>query len=104
VRIIVSSRHTRVPAALEAAVHAKLDRIARRDRRADLARVHFSSEHRARTAERERCEIIIESRGERLVGRATGPDGFACIDRAIAKLEHQLDRRRTRRLGRVRAG
>jgi ribosomal subunit interface protein len=104
-RIIVSSRHTRVPAALEAAVHNKLERIAHRDRRITLARVHFSAESRSRTAQRECCEVILEcDRGERLVGRACGPDGYACVDQAIAKLVHQLDRRRGRRLNRVRTG
>jgi ribosomal subunit interface protein len=101
-RIIVSSRHTTVSPELDAAVHDKVGRLARFDHDVRIARVHFNGEGRARADEREECEVILEANGERFQCRVAGPDGFAAVDQAVHKLEQQLSRSRSRRIGRAR--
>jgi ribosomal subunit interface protein len=101
--IIISSRHAHVAAAVESAVHDKIGRLERFDHDVRRARVHFTHEATARAADRESCEVILEANGERFVSRVAGPDQFAAVDQAVAKLEHQLSRNRARRLGRSRA-
>ena len=103
-QIIVSHRHTEVPAALDAAVRDKVGRLERFDHEVRLARVHFTHEATARAADREQCELLLEANGERFLSKVSGPDGFAALDAAVAKVEQQLSRNRTRRLGRSRSG
>ena len=103
VQIIVSHRHTEVPAALVDAVQAKVGRLERFDHDVRLAEVHFTHEATARAADREQCEVLLVANGERFQCKVCGPDGFAALDGAVAKLEQQLSRSRTRRLGRVRS-
>ena len=102
-QIIVSHRHTEVPEALDAAVQEKVGRLERFDHEVRLARVHFTHEATARAAERELCDVLLEANGEKFQCRVAGPDGFAALDAAVAKLEQQLARNRTRRMGRSRS-
>lgn len=103
-QIIVSSRHTEVPPALNECVHDKIGRLERYDHEVRVARVHFTSEATARAADREQCEVILEANGDKFVCKVAARDGFAAVDLAVGKLEQQLSRNRTRRLGRTRQG
>jgi ribosome-associated translation inhibitor RaiA len=38
--------------------------------------------------------------GQRLRCKVAAPDGFVAVDRAVSKLEHQLGKLKTRRMGR----
>lgn len=102
-QIIVSHRHTDVPAALDAAVRDKVRRLERFDHHVRLARVHFTHEATARLADREQCEVLLEANGESFQCRVAGPDGFAALDAAVAKVEQQLARSRARKMGRSRS-
>jgi ribosomal subunit interface protein len=101
-QIIISSRHMELSDALEAAVHDKVGRLERFDHDVSLARVHFTHEPTARAADREHCEVLLEGKGEQFVSRTSGPDGFAAVDLAAAKLEQQLTRQQDRRAERRR--
>ena len=98
--ITVSSRHVDVSAALRAAAIEKVGRLERYLEDMDRAEVHFSAEHNPRIEEREICEVTITGPGHVVRAKVTAADQFAAIDAAVAKLEHQLHKLKTRLVAR----
>ena len=98
--ITVSSRHVEVSAALRAAAVEKVGRLERYLEDMDRAEVHFSAEHNPRIEEREICEVTITGPGHVVRAKVTAADQFAAIDAAVAKLEHQLHKLKTRLVAR----
>jgi putative sigma-54 modulation protein len=100
VKITVSARNADVSPALRAAAEAKIGRLARRASGLDRAWVHFTEERNPRILEREVCDVSIDGRGRHLRCKATARDGFVAIDKAVEKLEQQLQREKTKVLRR----
>lgn len=96
----MSSRHVEVSAALRAAAIDKVGRLERYLEDMDRAEVHFSAEHNPRIEEREICEVTISGPGHVVRAKVTAADQFAAIDAAVAKLEHQLHKLKTRLVAR----
>ena len=94
--ITVSARHTDISPALRAAAEEKIGRLSRFLGGMDRAEVHFSEEHNPRIAAKEVCEVTLEGRGHHLRCKAAAADGFAAVDRAVDKLEHQLHKAKTK--------
>lgn len=88
--ITVSARHTEVSSALRMAVEEKISRLSRFLEGMDRADVHFTQERNPRIADKEVCEVTLEGHGHHVRCKVAAPDGFAAIDAAVAKLEHQL--------------
>jgi putative sigma-54 modulation protein len=88
--ITVSARHTEVSDALRLAAVEKIGRLSRFLEGMDRAEVHFFEERNRRIADREVCEVVLEGHGHHVRCKVTAPDGFAAVDRAVDKLEHQL--------------
>src|SRR5688572_8933578 len=94
--ITVSARHTDVSPALRAAAEEKIGRLSRFLGGMDRAEVHFSEERNPRIAAKEVCEVSLEGRGHHLRCKAAAADGFAAVDLAVEKLEHQLHKAKTK--------
>ena len=94
--IVVSSRHVEVSPSLRAAAIEKIGRLERYLEDMDRAEVHFSAEHNPRIEEREICEVTISGPGHVVRAKVTAADQFAAIDAAVAKLEHQLHKLKTK--------
>ncbi len=94
--ITVSARHTDVSDALRQAVTEKIGRLSRFLEGMDHAEVHFSEERNRRIADREVCEVVLEGHGHHVRCKVAAPDGFAAIDKAVNKLEHQLHKLKTK--------
>jgi putative sigma-54 modulation protein len=90
VQVTVSSRHTEVPENLRSAAEEKIGRLDRFLDGMDRAEVHFSEERNPRITEREICEVTLEGHGHYVRCKVHAPDGFVAVDRAVAKLEQQL--------------
>jgi putative sigma-54 modulation protein len=90
VEITVSSRHTEVSDALRASTVEKIGRLSRFLEGMDRAEVHFSEHRNKRNADKEVCEVTLEGHGHHVRCKVSAPDGFAAVDRAVEKLEHQL--------------
>jgi putative sigma-54 modulation protein len=88
--ITVSARHTDISPALRAAAEEKIGRLSRFLGGMDRAEVHFSEEHNPRISAKEVCEVSLEGGGHHVRCKAAAADGFAAIDLAVEKLEHQL--------------
>lgn len=94
--ITVSARHTDVSAALREAVEEKIGRLTRYLEGMDRAEVHFTEERNPRIADKEVCEVTLEGHGHHVRCKVAAADGFAAIDAAVAKLEHQLHKLKTK--------
>jgi putative sigma-54 modulation protein len=90
VEITVSARHTEVSDALRDAAVEKIGRLSRFLEGMDRAEVHFFEERNRRIAAREVCEVVLEGHGHHVRCKVAASDGFAAIDMAVNKLEHQL--------------
>jgi len=86
----VSARHTDISPALRAAAEDKIGRLSRFLGGMDRAEVHFSEEHNPRISAKEVCEVSLEGHGHHVRCKAAAADGFAAVDLAVEKLEHQL--------------
>ncbi|HMQ28951.1 MAG TPA: ribosome-associated translation inhibitor RaiA [Acidimicrobiales bacterium] len=100
--IKVSGRHMEVSDALRDAVVDKIGRLDRYVDGMDRAEVHFAEQHNPRIQDKVVCEVTMEGHGHHVRCKVAAPDGFTAVDRAVAKLEHQLHKLKTK-LGR-RAG
>ena len=98
--IVVSSRHVEVSPSLRAAAIEKIGRLERYLEDMDRAEVHFSAEHNPRIEQREICEVTISGPGHVVRAKVAAADQFAAIDAAVAKLEHQLHKLKTRLVAR----
>jgi len=94
--ITVSARHTEVSEALRQAAIDKIGRLSRFLEGMDRAEVHFFEERNRRIADREVCEVVLEGHGHHVRCKVAAPDGFAAVDKAVAKLEHQLHKLKTK--------
>lgn len=94
--ITVSARHTEVSSALRAAVEEKIGRLSRFLEDMDRADVHFTKERNPRIPDKEICEVTLEGHGHHVRCKVAAPDGFAAIDAAVNKLEHQLHKLKTK--------
>ena len=94
--ITVSSRHADVSPALRQAVAEKIGRLDRFLDGMDRAEIHFSEERNPRISAREVCEVTLEGHGHHVRAKVAASDQFAAVDVAVAKLEHQLSRLKTK--------
>lgn len=101
--IKVSGRHTEVSDVLRQATIDKIGRLGRYVDGMERAEVHFSEERNPRIVDKEICEVTLEGHGHHVRCKVAAPDGFAAVDRAVEKLEHQLHKLKTK-LGRRAAG
>jgi putative sigma-54 modulation protein len=62
----------------------------------DHAEIHFSEERNPRISAREVCEVTLEGHGHHVRAKVAASDQFAAVDLAVAKLEHQLSRLKTK--------
>ena len=101
--ITVSSRHTEVSELLRESTVDKIGRLGRFLEGMDRAEVHFSEEHTRRSADKEVCEVTLVGHGHHVRCKVSAPDGFAAVDLAVEKLEHQLHKLKTKLLKRTHA-
>lgn len=108
--ITVSARHTELSDSLRQATVDKIGKLSRFLEGMDRAEVHFSQEGNPRIPEREVCEVVLEGHGHHVRAKVTAVDGPTAVDKAVAKLEQQLHKlktklqRRQHGAGRARAG
>ena len=98
--ITVSSRHTEVSDRLRESTVDKIGRLGRFLEGVDRAEVHFSEEHTRRATDKEVCEVTLVGHGHHVRCKVSAPDGFAAVDLAVEKLEHQLHKLKTKQLKR----
>jgi putative sigma-54 modulation protein len=96
VEVTVSSRHTEVSELLRASTVDKISKLGRFLEGMDRAEVHFSEHQHRRVADKEVCEVTLVGHGHHVRCKVAAPDGFAAVDKAVEKLEHQLHKLKTK--------
>ena len=94
--ITVSSRHTEVSELLRASTMDKIGKLGRFLEGMDRAEVHFSEHQHRRMSDKEVCEVTMVGHGHHVRCKVSAPDGFAAVDKAVEKLEHQLHKLKTK--------
>jgi putative sigma-54 modulation protein len=94
--ITISSRHADLSEALVVSTRQKIERLGRLASGIERAEVHFWEERNPRISDREVCEVWMDGHGSTVRCKVSGPDGFVAVDRAVDKLEHQLQKIKTR--------
>lgn len=94
--VLVSSRHAEVSPVLREQAERKVARLLRHLSSLDRAEVHFSEQRNPRISEPEVCHLTVEGHGHHLRCSASARDGFAAVDAAVDKLEHQIRRLKVR--------
>jgi ribosomal subunit interface protein len=89
-------RHVDVPEELRTVVREKVSRLSRHLDGWDTAEIHFTEERNPRIADREICEITLRGSGHVARAKASAPEMLAAVDRVVDKLEHQVDKLKTR--------
>ena len=98
--VTISSSGMQVSQRLGEATRTKVGKLNRYLSGIDHATVRFSEEKNPRIPDPDICEVTLEGHGYHIRSRVNGPTPFAALDRAIAKLERQLRRTKTRRVDR----
>lgn len=94
--VTVSARHTEVPERLRLLAEEKIGKLSRYVEGMDRAEVHFTTHRNPRIAERELCEVTLEGHGHFVRAKVAATDGYVAIDKAVAKLEQQLHKLKTK--------
>lgn len=97
---LIRGRNIEVSDGLRTAAKEKVGRLARHLDGWDSAEIHFIEERNPRISDKEVCEITLRGHGHILRAKAASPDAFASVDRVVGKLEHQLEKLKSRQLQR----
>lgn len=100
--ISVSGRHIEVSDRLRALAEQKVSRL-ERFLAMERGEVHFTKHKNPRISDSEVCEVTLEGHGHHVRTKAEASDAFAAVDKAVAKLEHQLSRLKSKLVGRSRS-
>lgn len=94
--ITVSSRKVEISASLRATTLDKIGRLGRYVDGMERAEVLFSEERNPRIEQREVCEVSMYGHGHTVRAKVAAADQFAAVDAAVAKLEMQLHKLKSR--------
>ncbi len=94
--VAISGRHTTVSESLRRQAEEKIGRLEKYLGGMERAEVHFWEEKNARVDAREFCEVTMEGHGHHVRCKVSAADGFTAIDLAVAKLERQLRKLKTK--------
>lgn len=94
--ITLSARHMGISPALRAAADEKFGRLRRFGEVVRRVEVHFCEERNGRIPDKEVCEAAVHLDGHVLRCKASAPDPYTAIDLAVAKLDHQLHKVKTK--------
>jgi len=97
---LIRGRNIEVSDGLRTAAQEKVGRLARHLEGWDSAEIHFMEERNPRISDKEVCEVTLRGHGHILRAKAASADAFASVDRVVGKLEHQLEKLKSRQLQR----
>jgi len=96
VDVTIRGRNVEVSEGLRAAAQEKVSKLSRHLDGWEHAEVHFSEEKNPRISAKEVCEVTVWGHGHVIRAKAASPDAFASVDRVIDKLEHQMEKLKSR--------
>jgi putative sigma-54 modulation protein len=99
--VIVRGRNVEITDRLRAAATEKVSRLARHHEGWEQAEVHFFEERNPRISAKEVCEATLRGRGRIIRAKAASADSLASLDRVVDKLEHQIEKLKSRLMSRT---
>ncbi len=94
--VTIRGRNVEVSEGLRATAEEKISRLSRHLEGWEHAEVHFSEEKNPRISAKEVCEVTVWGHGHVIRAKAASSDAFASVDRVIDKLEHQMEKLKSR--------
>ncbi len=93
----VSSRRVDLDNDFAALVEEKVNRLDRFVKGLDRAEVHFATDrHHRHSDKKDLCEITVTGHGHHVRAKVEGPDEAVAFDRALARVERQMRKLKTR--------
>jgi len=94
--VTIRGRNVEVSETLRASAQDKISRLNRHLDGWEHAEVHFSEEKNPRISDKEVCEVTVWGHGHVIRAKAASSDAFTSFDRVIDKLDHQIEKLKSR--------
>jgi putative sigma-54 modulation protein len=98
--VTIRGRNVEVTDRLRAATEEKIGRLSRHHDGWEHAEVNFFEERNPRISAKEVCEATLRGHGRIIRAKAASADALASLDRVVDKLEHQIDKLKSRLISR----
>ena len=99
--VTVRGRNIEVNERLRTATQEKISRLSRHHEGWEHAEVHFSEEKNPRISDKEVCEATLRGHGRIIRAKAASADALTALDKVVDKLEHQIDKLKSRLISRT---
>jgi ribosomal subunit interface protein len=101
--LVLHARNVELYPRLRAIAERKVGTLGRLAPDTQRVEIDFADQRNPRVAEHSRCALRLLGRRGTLTAHAVAPDPLLALDRAVAKLRHQVERRKGRQTIRTRA-
>jgi ribosomal subunit interface protein len=98
--IVVRGKNVKVPSALQQTTKEKLGKFERFNLKLTRIEVDYSEIRNPRVADKELCEVTVHLKGHFVKAHAGSTDQAAALDLVLDKVEHQLTRLKSKKVGR----
>lgn len=99
--VTVRGRNIDVTERLRTAAEEKVSRLARHHEGWEHAEIQFFEERNPRISAKEVCEATLRGHGRIIRAKAATADSLASLDRVVDKLEHQIEKLKSRLMSRT---
>ena len=99
--VTVRGRNVEVSERLRTAAQEKIGRLSRHHEGWEHAEVHFTEERNPRISAKEVCEATLRGHGRIVRAKAASADALTSLDKVVHKLEHQIEKLKTRLMSRT---
>lgn len=99
--VTIRGRNVEVTDRLRAATEEKIGRLSRHHDGWEHAEVNFIEERNPRISAREVCEATLRGHGRIIRAKAASSDPLGSLDRVVDKLEHQIEKLKSRLISRT---
>ncbi len=99
--VTIRGRNVEVTDRLRAATEEKVGRLSRHHDGWEHAEVQFLEERNPRISAKEVCEATLRGHGRIIRAKAASADSLTSLDKVVDKLEHQIDKLKSRLISRT---
>ena len=99
--VTIRGRNVEVTDRLRTAAEEKVGRLSRHHEGWEHAEVFFIEERNPRISAKEVCEATLRGHGRIIRAKAASADSLTSLDKVVDKLEHQIDKLKSRLISRT---
>ena len=101
VEVVIRGRNVEITERLRTAAEEKVNRLSRHHEGWEHAEVQFLEERNPRISAKEVCEATLRGHGRIIRAKAASTDSLTSLDKVISKLEHQIEKLKSRLISRT---